>query len=84
MTQFRKIQDGYIIAPRRGGKPTPPEGYEVAFGDPYVFLPILLPCIQREKRIIRQSCCGESERLYCLTRDSYVTRLICQECANED
>jgi len=82
MSQFRKIQNGYLIAPRRGPTPTPPEGYEIASGDPYVFLPKLAICEFREKRFIKRSCCGSVERLFCKNKDTFVTRLQCQECKN--
>ena len=79
-TQFRKLENGYLIAPRRGIVPIPPEGYEVAFGDPFVFLPKLDFCEYRERRIIKRACCGNTERLFCKGKDSYVTRVQCQEC----
>jgi len=82
MSSFRRIQNGYLIAPRRGVIPTPPEGYEVAHGDPYVFLPKLPECSLREKRLIKRSCCGTTERLYCKNREEFTTRLNCQECKN--
>ena len=84
MTQFRKLQNGYLIAPRRGGTPVPPEGYEIAFGDPYVFLPILVNCKHREKRIVRKSCCGSVERIFCKKLDSFTTRQNCQECLHAE
>lgn len=83
-TQFRKVDNGYLIAPRRGEIPTPPEGYEVAFGDPFVFLPLLKKCKHRDRRIIKRSCCGPTERLFCIQKESYITRLQCQECTSAE
>lgn len=82
MTQFRKISNGFLIAPRRGEIPTPPDGYEVAVGDPFVFLPVLPNCDYRERRIIQRSCCGAMERVFCNKIHEFTTRTGCQECKN--
>jgi len=84
LTQFRKLENGFLIAPRRGETPMPPEGYEVAFGDPYVFLPILIKCKYREKRIIKRSCCEPMERIFCGKQQAFATRLQCQECKDAE
>ena len=82
MTKFRTIQDGYMLAPRRGPAPEPPEGYEVAAGDPYIFLPKLPLCGNRAKKYIKRSCCGNIERMFCEEKNDYTTRLKCRECKN--
>ena len=83
-TQFRKLQNGYLIAPRRGTIPEPPEGYEAAFGDPFVLLPILTLCKFRERRIVKRSCCEPTERIFCLKQQTYATRLQCQGCKDAE
>ena len=81
MTDFRKLANGYLIAPHRGYPPTPPEGYEAAYGDPYVFLPKLPDCPHRDKKLIPRSCCGGViERLYCVLTAEYKKRTDCAEC----
>jgi hypothetical protein len=79
---FRKLENGYLIAPRRGVPPPPPEGYETAYGDKFVFLPVLSACVYREKKIIKRSCCDPVERLFCIHHDTFVTRLRCQGCTD--
>lgn len=81
-TYFRKLENGYLIAPRRGEAPPPPEGYEAAFGDPFVFLPKLNDCKYRGSRIIKRSCCDPIQKLTCSLNGSeeFTTRLKCQGC----
>ena len=84
MTQFRRLDNGYLIAPKRGTPPVPPDGYEAAYGDPFVFLPSMPECADREKRVIKRSCCDPIQRLFCKLEQQFVTRLHCQGCDNHE
>ena len=83
MTRIRQVDTGVLIAPRRGEAPDPPEGYEAAPGDPYVFLKILPDCTDREIKTVNKACCGPTERVYCHDQDGYVMRSDCHECKGD-
>ena len=78
--QFRQLPNGYLMAPQRGIPPEPPEGYERAAGEPFMFLPILPECSYREMRAIHRECCGTVTKILCNDRNEFVTRLDCKEC----
>lgn len=79
---FRELPNGYLVAPHRGDSPKPPEGYELAYGEQYVFAPILLDCEYRQVRTVTHGCCGKKQKIYCNDKKTYIGRKRCSECAN--
>ena len=77
---MKTLDNGYLEADRTKSPPAIPEGFEPAFGDPYIFLPALHPCEDREKRLVTKGCCGVTEKLYCDIANEFVTRKKCKEC----
>ena len=52
---MRILSDGTAIFPKRGLPPDTPEGYEKT-GHPFIFKPILQPCVYRDVRGVKDSC----------------------------
>ena len=77
---MRKLSNGYLIAPRRGSPPVPPDGYEQIPGDPYSFRPLIPECEYREIQPPRSYCCGQSDKLFCKAASKRVIRITCVEC----
>ena len=84
MVSFRKLSNGFLVAPQRGDPPDPPEGYERMHGEQYVFAPIMPACKYRERRLIKKTTCcgGQSERFFCLKNSTFVSRYFCAECTD--
>ena len=80
MVSFRKLSNGFLIAPQRGLPPNPPEGYENVHGEDFVFAPILPDCEGRERRTFKRGCCGAVEKFYCQKNQTYVSRYKCEGC----
>jgi len=74
------LDNGYLEADRSIAPPMAPDGFEVAFGDPYVFLPVLPPCRDRTKKIVVSECCGATEKILCQNKQDHVTRGECAGC----
>jgi hypothetical protein len=86
VADFRKLSNGFLIAPQRGTPPEPPEGYERMHGEQYVFAPIMTICKYRERRLVKRGgCCGGTlEKFWCLLKKTYVSRYFCKECKDAE
>jgi len=83
-TRPRKLSDGSLIFPVRGGDPVPPEGYEADPNDPYVMYPKLDDCEDREIILIKRKCCGGNILKWQCQRDNQPTsRLRCKSCVSK-
>ena len=80
MADFRTLPNGYKIAPQRGTPPPAPEGYEMLESEPYVYVPTIPDCKDREIRDIKRSCCSSKQVIVCHKFDKFVIRLRCAEC----
>ena len=76
---YRKLPDGKLLAPRRGGPPAVPDGYERDAGDAYVFVPVLASCDFRIIDIIQDGCC-EKRKQTCSVIHKDVSYNQCSQC----
>jgi hypothetical protein len=86
-----KLKCGSICHPKRGKAPEPIEGYEHSKTNPFVHVPILYPCQERNfeepdckgcgQNAIRMSCNERPEtKAYKNRKLRIITRLECFEC----
>ena len=80
MPQFRKVSNGFLVAPHRGVPPEPPEGYERYLGQNFVFAPKVEPCDFRDRVMKKSGCCGSKETITCKRDNKIITLNICKEC----
>jgi hypothetical protein len=71
-----RVVGPYVIYPKRGKPPPPPEGY-IRTDDPFVFVKELSPCRRRSERLTKTSCCT-SVKLYCI--DEQIVYTDCIDC----
>jgi hypothetical protein len=69
------------MAPRRGKPPPVPEGYEIAPGDPFVFILRMPDCDQRYWDETKcKKCPGTQPIMTCRVVEKRTTRTLCVEC----
>jgi len=81
--RFRQMDDGTLLAPKRGAPPPAPEGYMRSKGDPFTFYPVLLSCPYREEKVKQRGCCDDIGYTFCNKLKMSVTRASCVKCAEK-
>lgn len=77
-SQFRKINETTLAAPRRGRPPVAPEGYEQDIRDPFIYHIILPACDHREEKIVPRPCC-KKVIIWCKLVNCPTSRFACLE-----
>jgi len=63
------MSNGTKFAPHRGKPPACPDGYIRSKGDPFVFYPLLEPCVYRSEKGIPRKCCRTNKVVTWCKRD---------------
>lgn len=77
--QARVGPDGELTFPHRGTPPKTIQGYKADPGDPYVFKPLIKPCIYRGVSW-RKVCGGMVQSMHCSKFQIGVKIIDCLEC----
>jgi len=78
---FRKASDGSLFVPSRGKPPEPPHGYQTSDYSPFVFVPILTPCIFRQQKEVKYKCCRQPKtETHCALVERKITMGECHIC----
>ena len=76
----RKLSDGTLIFPKRGKPPPAIQGYKRVKGSPFVFKPVVAPCIFRSEVEIKRLCGGFVLCYDCSHFNKVVKMVQCLEC----
>ncbi len=82
--RLRQLNDGTLIAPRRGKAPKCPDGYIVDAGNPFVFRMIPIECeFKTQKETQSERCKCKKLVPFCTELDKQVTGKFCKGCQDE-
>lgn len=81
---MNKLPDGRLLFPHKGKPPSLMEGYERDPGDPYILIPVFIPC--QHRKINRTVCQSGKIRTnwFCTKLGIIVNPPTCEACEVED
>jgi hypothetical protein len=75
--------NGQLLFPHIGSPPETPVGYSPT-NNPYIFNPILKPCVKRDITMKITRCCGRSHIMTCKDRVGVrITKRHCKICQDQ-
>lgn len=75
-----RMDDGTLVAPRRGNPPPEPPNYTRDPKDPYHFIPAFEVCKYREMNMFVLPCGKLSCNWFCTLKGITVNTAVCEDC----
>jgi len=79
----RVLRTGDIVFPNKGRPPGPVQGFTRDKVNPFLFHPILDPCVHRGPPLVTKLCGGDKICWYCKLFKKEVSLMECYECPSQ-